>query len=614
MVPGAGHGLPFAGSPAAIRSATAGMIPCPLPNAVAADPMDRKSLPLIVLCIALVIFWQPVLDFIFGPSPARPAASTTNQVAAAQALPPSAAPLPAPSVPAAVSLAPASPQAVPEGKVLSLDNDLLSAELTSVGGGIRRITLHRFSVSGDPDDPPRVRLNVESPLPVLSVAVGDVGFLAPYEARTVEGGVQFTHRSPSGVKVTKEFRLGKDYLVDVVLTVANEGRIPLKAQPLRVGIGLASPGLNKDELAYVAATAFGKDKARHEFLAALQKHATKQQRPWELAQPIDWGAVRNQYFAVIVTPPAPFAVFSAEPCVLREHPPIGGKPAEGVLGVMSSAPFDLAEGASTNLTFRVYAGPKEYRLLAALGQRQDQVLDLGMFEIISKALLWLMGIFHGLFRNWGVAIIGVTVVIKILFWPLTAISTRSMKQMQALAPKINALKEKYKDDAKRMNEETMKLYREYKVNPMAGCLPMLIQIPIFFAFYNLLRASIELRGASFLWIHDLSMADTIARIPGLDFPVNLMPLIMAVTMIWQTKITPQAPNADPSMKMMMWMMPAMFLFFCYSFSSGLSLYWTIQNLLTVLQTYLTRDKPVEPPTRTKPRRGLSFMRPDASKR
>lgn len=582
--------------------------------------MDRKSLPLIILCIALVIFWQPVLDFIFGPSPAKPAVTGTNQVAAAQAPGLTAAPAPAPAaapapaVPLGASLAPASTNAVPEGQVLRLENDLLSLELTSTGGGIGRVTLKGFSASGDPADSSRVCLNAESPLPVLSVAVDDVGFLAPYEVRAGDGGVRFIHQSPSGLKVTKAFRLGSDYLVDVALTVANEGKVPLKAQSLRVGVGLASPGLTKDGMVYVAATAFGKDKARHELLAALQKYVTKQQRPWELTQPIEWGAVRNQYFAVIVTPPAPFAAFSAEPRALREHPPIGGKPAEGVLAVMSSAPFDLAAGASTNLAFRVYAGPKEYRRLAALGQRQDQVLDLGMFEIISRALLWLMGIFHGVFHNWGVAIVGVTVVIKILFWPLTAISTKSMKQMQALAPKINALKEKFKDDAKRMNEETMKLYREYKVNPMAGCLPMLIQIPIFFAFYNLLRASIELRGASFLWIHDLSVADTITHIPGLDFPVNLMPLIMAVTMIWQTKITPQAPNADPSMKMMMWMMPAMFLFFCYSFSSGLSLYWTVQNLLTVLQTYLTRDKPVEPPTRTKPRRGLSFIRPGSPKR
>ena len=165
-------------------------------------------------------------------------------------------------------------------------------------------------------------------------------------------------------------------------------------------------------------------------------------------------------------------------------------------------------------------------------------------------------------------------------------------------------------------EETMKLYREYKVNPMAGCLPMLIQIPIFFAFYNLLRTSIELRGAPFLfWIHDPSGPDTVGHLLGYaGYPINPLPIIMAVTMIWQTKLTPQAPNADPSMKMMMWMMPAMFLFFCYGFSSGLSLYWTVQNLLTVLQTYLTWNKPVEPPTRVKPRRGLSFMRPDSPKR
>ncbi|MCC7517765.1 MAG: membrane protein insertase YidC [Verrucomicrobiae bacterium] len=570
--------------------------------------MDRKTLPLIVLCIALIIFWQPILNMIFGPSPERPAPPSTNQVAAAASV--ASGETFAPPASAAASLAPAFTNAAPSRKTILVENEVLSAEMLSDGGGIGRITLKKFSQSGIPEDPMRVILNAESPLPVLSVAVGDADFRAAYEARAVADGASFVFRSASGLRIAKEFRLGKDYLFDAAVTLTNEGKTPLKGQSLRIGVGLASSGPVKAGLPYVAATAFSGAKARHEVLAALQKFVAKQHRPWELAQPIEWGAVRNQYFAVIVTPPAPFAAFSAEPHALAEPPPPGEKPAEGVLAAMASAPFDLAAGASTNLAFRVYAGPKEYRRLAALGQRQDQVLDLGMFEIISRALLWLMDIFHGVFRNWGVAIIGVTVVIKILFWPLTAISTRSMKQMQALAPKISALKEKHKDDAKKMNEEMMKLYRDYKVNPMAGCLPMLIQIPIFFAFYNLLRASIELRGAPFLWIHDLSAADTIAHLPGLDFPVNLMPLIMAVTMIWQTKMTPQTPNADPSMKMMMWMMPAMFLFFCYSFSSGLSLYWTVQNLLTILQTWLTRDKPVAPPTRAKPRRGFSFIRQD----
>ncbi len=582
--------------------------------------MDRKTLPLIILCIALILFWQPILDMIFGPSPKTPPSSgATNAVAVARAsspAPPSApSPSPAPSAPPAASLIPSVSHASPSGTPLLLENALLSAEVLPDGGGFGRITLKQYSRSGARDDPSRMILNAESPLPVLSVALGDASFLAPYEIRALTGGgVQAVSRSAEGLRIVKEFRLGNDYLVNATLTLSNEGKTAIQGQPLRVGIGLAAPEMTAHSLPYVAVSAFSGEKARHEDLAALQKFVAKQHRPWELAQPVDWGAVRDQYFAVIVTPPAPFAGISAEPHALREHPPVGGKPAEGVLAVISSAPMELAPGASTNLAFRVYAGPKESRRLSALGQRQDQVLDLGMFEIISRALLWLMGILHGVFGNWGVAIVGVTIVIKILFWPLTAISTRSMKQMQALAPKINALKEKHKGDAKRMNEEMMKLYREYKVNPMAGCLPMLIQIPIFFAFYNLLRASIELRGASFLWIHDLSTADTIARIPGLDFPVNLMPLIMAVTMIWQTKMTPQAPNADPSMKMMMWLMPAMFLFFCYSFSSGLSLYWTVQNLLTILQTWLTRDKPVAPPTRVKPRRGFSFIRPETPKR
>ena len=163
-----------------------------------------------------------------------------------------------------------------------------------------------------------------------------------------------------------------------------------------------------------------------------------------------------------------------------------------------------------------------------------------------------------------------------------------MKKMQALQPKMTELREKYADDPTRMNQELMKLYKDYGINPFAGCLPMFIQIPIFFGFFNMLGGAVELRGSGFLWVKDLSQPDTIATIAG--FHVNLLPLIMAVTMLWQMSITPK--SGDPVQQRIFMFVPLIFVFFCYNFASALSLYYTVQNLFSIAQLYATRSQPV----------------------
>jgi len=208
---------------------------------------------------------------------------------------------------------------------------------------------------------------------------------------------------------------------------------------------------------------------------------------------------------------------------------------------------------------------------------------------------------HALGLSYGFTIVAITVIIKTAFWPLTQASTRSMKRMQALQPQIKALQEKYKDDAVKMQKKMSELWKEHKVNPAAGCLPMLIQLPIFFGFYTMLRSAIELRGASFLWACDLSQPDTVFIIPGLGFipilgipgvgfPLNPLPLIMGATQLWQMRLTPPSPGVDPMQQKMMQYMPLMFLFILYPYSSGMTLYWTVQNLLTIAQMKLTKAK------------------------
>jgi YidC/Oxa1 family membrane protein insertase len=221
----------------------------------------------------------------------------------------------------------------------------------------------------------------------------------------------------------------------------------------------------------------------------------------------------------------------------------------------------------------------------------------GFFGFFSKMLLLGMNQVNSFLHvGYGLAIIIITIIIKLLFWPLTAASTRSMKRMSLLQPEMAALREKYKDDAKKMNQKLMEFMKQNKVNPMGGCWPILIQIPVFIGFYKMLMSAIELRGATFLWASDLSIPDTIFLIPGLNFPVNPLPLLMGASMLWQTSLTPPSPGMDPVQQKMFRYMPLIFIFFCYSLPSGLSLYWTVQNLFTILQTKLTRMKDPAAPT------------------
>jgi YidC/Oxa1 family membrane protein insertase len=195
--------------------------------------------------------------------------------------------------------------------------------------------------------------------------------------------------------------------------------------------------------------------------------------------------------------------------------------------------------------------------------------------------------------GYGWAIVTITVMLRVVFWPLTAASTRSMKRMQALAPEVKALKEKYKDDPQKFTAKQMELWKKNKVSPMGGCLPMLVQMPVFFGFLAMIRCAIELRGAHFLWVADLTKPDTLFLIPGFNFPFNLLPLLMVGVMVWQAHLQPASPGMDPSQQKMMRFMPLIMLLFLYNYSSGMALYMTVSTALGILQMQLTKTN--QPP-------------------
>jgi YidC/Oxa1 family membrane protein insertase len=235
------------------------------------------------------------------------------------------------------------------------------------------------------------------------------------------------------------------------------------------------------------------------------------------------------------------------------------------------------------------------KILGEAGHDLGKAVNFGMFDVIAKPCVWLMNKIYSVIPNYGVAIILLTVLIKILLWPLGSKSYKSMSEMKKLQPLMKEIREKHKNDKKKMNEEIMSLYRTYKINPLGGCLPMVVQIPVFFALYRMLYQAIELRHAPFLlWINDLSAPDRLFRfdfsVPFMEPPygIPVLTIIMGATMLLQQKMSP--PMGDPTQAKMMMLMPLVFTVIFINFSSGLVLYWLVNNVLSIAQQYYIQKK------------------------
>jgi YidC/Oxa1 family membrane protein insertase len=315
---------------------------------------------------------------------------------------------------------------------------------------------------------------------------------------------------------------------------------------------------------------------------------------------IQWAALKTQFFTLIVNMnDRPGQVFRGVPQRLPElKDPETGVIPDGIRGTVEFPGFQV--NASFSQKFSIYAGPKEDSRLRKMGTDEDRLMQFGVFGVISRPLLMLMNGINTIVHNYGISIILMTIILRSILWYPQTKANLSMKRMQTVAPLMKEIQEKFKDKPEKMNQEMMKLYQDYGVNPFGGCLPLLIQFPIFLGFYYMLLGSIELRHAGFLWIDDLAQPDTVLRISALSWVpifqgnINPMPLVMAVTMYISMSITPQPTGVDNPMMKVMKFMPAMFLIFCYNFASALSLYWTMQNLLSIVQMKYNMKK--EPPT------------------
>lgn len=586
--------------------------------------MDRTSILVVVVCLALMLLWIFVLVPRLAPTEPMPTV-VTNAVVAGQtpvttnATQTATSASPATNVTAQIFVRPDAPE-----ELLVVTNDNARYTFTSHGGGLKLVELVHYpeTVSCYRKQASTTNklatLNTAAPVPVLTL-LGDAALYGDgvFTLTTNAMGVRAEKKLPNGLSLVKEFQLSSNYLITAFVRLENQSARPLSVPLQEWVVGTATPMGPLDNGQVVGVDWYNGTKSEsvtegwfaNRTLGCFPGTPRTEYRGG--ASNVVWAAVHNQFFTLAVMtstnePASEVIVRRIDlPRPSKEEVAANSKTVAEPHGYQTSwllPAMTLSANQKIERQFTLYVGPKEYRTLARIAAKFDNNLDLvmgfgGFFGFFAKALLLAMNwLHHGLGLAYGAAIIAITVIIKVVFWPLTKASTRSMKRMQALQPQMKALQDKYKDEPAKMQQKLMAFMKENKVSPLGGCLPMVLQIPVFFGFYTMIRSAIELRGAHFLWACDLSKPDTVFMIPGFNFPLNPLPLIMGATMLWQTSLTPVSPGMDPAQQKIMKYMPLMMVVFLYNFSAGLALYWTVQNLLTIAQMKLTKTSDPTPAT------------------
>jgi YidC/Oxa1 family membrane protein insertase len=570
--------------------------------------MDRKSIIILVGALLLVVVLSPLVDHFFPPKPVPLSALTTNQTSftsTSGSNESSGSNGPATVYSTATGL-PAAPE-----RTLTVSNEDLIFQFTSHGGGLKTVSLQHYPAvinrtGSTSSETNMVTLNLKAPAPVLGLLGDDIQGNNDFALSRNGRIVTATKTLTNGLRLDKEFDISTNYLFTAHLRLENTSTKPLTIPDRQVVIGTATCIAPLDDPTTLGTFWYNGIKAVNIKQPWFANHAlgcailpgTPRAEYVEGASNVVWAAVHNQFFTLAAIP-------GRSASRLMIHPITVSPP--DLVGLTNRTSAFLTNGYEATLwypgttlqphqtldeSYTFYAGPKEYNTLARIGQQMGNRLDLimdfsGFFGFFSKLLLLSMNGLHFIGVSYGMAIIAITVIIKVVFWPLTQASTRSQKRLQALQPQIKAISDKYKDDPVKKNQKTMEFMKEHKVSPLGSCLPTVFQIPVFFGFYWMLRNSIELRGVHFLWAHDLSQPDTVTYISG--FPLNPLPLIMGATQLWQAQLLPPSPGMDPGQQKIMRYMPLMFVAMLYRMSAGLTLYWTVQNLLSILQTSLIKS-------------------------
>ncbi|HXZ49657.1 MAG TPA: membrane protein insertase YidC [Usitatibacter sp.] len=534
----------------------------------------QRLIALVVFSFSALLLWQAWERH--NAPPPHPATTVPSV--------PASTPAPAaqPAAPAAMAppAGPAAPAAA--GQPIHVHTDLLDVDINPIGGDIRRVTLRTVFAAQDRTKP--LTLMEPDPQHFFETQSGLLGddlpnHKTPYEAEkssyTLGGGedslvVRLRARDGSGAEVVKRlvFHRGS-YVIDEGYDITNRSAKPIAPYAYYQFLRDSNPPSQEaaQTSSFGGVTTFTGPAVYTEeskFHKVTFKDIDKGDLGYPKKAKDGWIAIVQHYFVSAWLP---------KQGVEREY--FTNRVGNNVYTAGVIVPVGTIEpGATRTVDVRAYIGPQEKDRLARTAPGMDLVVDYGWLKILAVPLFWLLKTIHGFVGNWGWAIILMTILIKLTFYPLNAKAGRSMAQMKVLAPKMEKLKELYGDDRQKLNQAMMELYRTEKINPLGGCLPIAVQIPVFIALYWVLLGSIELRHAPWLgWIHDLSAPD----------PYFVLPIVYAISMFAQTRINPQP--ADPVQAKVMMIMPIMFSVFFLFFPSGLVLYWVVQNLLSIVQQW-----------------------------
>ena len=532
--------------------------------------MDKNTVKAVVLAMLVMLLYPMLLKKFY---PAAYQIQPAKAVVSEHALVPAQ---PAAAVSEGTFLGKAAAPAV-----VLLENSFYRAEFSTLGG-----TVAELSFLGEKDRQAFTKTDFFAGDPRESGIFGvsvlhEKADLAETVFKMIRKGargesVEFSYELPGEYQLIKSYTLREDKpVIDLVVRIKNLSARE-KHFPVTLNYGMSYEEGYQKKYGYFDAVAYT-EKVQTQALTKIKR------KGFFFPEQTVWAGFIKKYFVLLVKPDGKIIEGSAR------------ADAKNLWGEMTLEPLTVPAGGEGERSFLIYAGPQRYEVLKSFGAGFEDVFSRGFFGLFKTWILMSLKFLNQYTHNFGWALVILTFLIKLLFAPLTHLSYSSMKKMQLLAPKMKAIQEHNKKDPAKSQHELMLLYRRNKVNPMMGCLPMLIQIPVFIAMFRLLPEAIELHGAPFIgWIKDLSAPDHFMTLPfvvpflGWN-ALNILPITMAASQVWYQKLMPAQPGSSPEQKTMMSIMPIFFGFICYNMPSGLTLYWTLQNLFSIIQqTFINR--------------------------
>jgi len=548
--------------------------------------MDKRTIAAFVLSFLVLLLWS----WLFAPQTEQRSSPPVSQEETERKAAP--APEPAPAMPQAGEPLPEARTSEATEKEILVETPLYKAVFSNAGPALKSFRLKNYHLTTDDRSPlvelahgktDLLRVTVD---PLQKEGAAPLLFNASETSLVVDSGsspkeLVFTATTAEGLTLRQSFTIDPDrYPIELNVTSVNRTQSTVDGT-VKTRLANVPPKEKTSYYAFIGLSLLLDGKLKELEADDFEKGEEK-----AFSGNVQWASYQEDYFMAAVIPEK-----------TQDVRFVGRLLPSGILEGTLAGPTDsLGPGEQLSSRFTLFLGPRDLGVLKDIGNNLDQAINFGWFDIIAKPLLYALRFFNDYVHNYGIAIIILTVLIKILFWPLTHKSYKSMKEMQKLQPLMAKIREKHKGNREQMNKELMGLYRTYKINPMGGCLPMLIQIPVFFALFRILGNSIELRHAPFfLWINDLSAPDRLFRfsfeVPFMSPPygIPVLTLLMGASMFIQQKMTPTP--GDPTQAKIMLLLPVIFTVMFINFPSGLVLYWLVNNILSIGQQYRIIKRP-----------------------